>query len=123
MGIFDDIKRAVDNATKPASKPPGQAPSRSRGPAPRRGEQPPALAALDAAQRRRRETGATKKNGKKATARDLRHYESLERALVLERGAFPLDVATTRAALAARGFRPEHVEAYLASDAARKLLE
>ena len=119
MGIFDEIKKAIDPRRPDAGRP-QQPPS----PPPSRGAAgKPGAAALDAAQKKRREKGATKKNGKKATMRDLRHYESLERSLVLEAGAFPLDAASTRAALARRGFDPQHVEAYLASDAARKLLE
>ena len=125
MGIFDDIKRLVDTATKPTqpgapARPPPAQPS--RGAATASGAKPH-VAALEAAQKRRREKGATKKNGKKATPRDLKHYEALERALVLKSGQFPMDAAATRAALQARGFDAQHVEAYLASDAARRLLE
>jgi hypothetical protein len=117
MGIFDEIKRAIDPRRPDAGRPaPAPSPASGRG-----GK--PGVAALEAAQQKRRAKGATKKNGKPATTRDLRHYETLERSLVLRSGAFPLDAATTRAELLRRGFDPQHVEAYLASDAARKLLE
>lgn len=120
MGIFDEIKRAVDIATKPTARPNASRGERSSAPPP---PPRPGVAALEAAQKRRRERGTTKANGKKATPRDLSHYEHLERALVLQAGRFPLDAATTRQTLLARGFEPAHVEAYLSSDAARKLLE
>lgn len=120
MGIFDEIKRAVDIATKPTSRTNSSRGGRSpTPPTPPR----PGVAALEAAQKRRRERGATKANGKKATPRDLSHYEHLERTLVLDAGRFPADAAATRQALLSKGFQPAHVEAYLSSDAARKLLE
>lgn len=120
MGIFDNIKRAVDAAARP-TQPDGRAPPASAS-RPAAGASS-AKAALESAQKRRRAAGVTRNNGKPATKRALAHYESLERALVLGGVAMPLDPVAVRAELVRRGFDAAHVEAYLRSDAARKLLE
>lgn len=119
MGIFDEIRKLVDSATKPASRTPAHAP-RGSAPAPAAGPK----GALQQAQQRRRASGGIRGNdGRTLTARRLSKYEGLERAVVADAGSFPWTDAQARAALAHRGFDPAHVDAYLRSPAARRLLE
>lgn len=119
MGIFDvfkDILKAADRPNTPARR------SNTMGsrapPPPKR----PELAALEDAQRRRAAEGFERKNGKRATKRNVSNYERLERSLALETGKFPWDDADVQRHLVAKGFDLAHVKAYLSSPAARKLL-
>lgn len=121
MGIFDDIRKAIGGAAPPSQ------PSRAPTPPPSRPGAPAASSAaaqsLKAAQDARRGQPMKRlKTGKPLSAYRLKQYERLERSVVMQTGAFPLDAARVRHALAAKGFRAEDVEAYLRSDAARKLL-
>ena len=114
MGIFDDIRKMVT----------GNAPAPSRAPAPQPQGAKPAATGLPAAQKKRRAGGEVRgADGKVLTDRRLKKYESLERAIVAEAGAFPFTTQQARDALARRGFHEAHVQAYLASPAARRLLE
>lgn len=120
MGIFDEIRKIVDTAGKPST--PTRAPGHAH-PAGHRPASSPAQAGLRDAQQRRRAAGVQRANGKPATPRKLNNYERLERQIAADAGAFPFTSEQARQALAARGFDAAHVEAYLRSPAARKLLE
>lgn len=118
MGIFDDIKRIVTGNTP---RPARDAPPARHAPPTRSSAQ---ATGLPAAQKKRRASGEVRGvDGKVLTDRRLKKYESLERAIVADAGAFPWSSVQARAALARRGFDAQHVEAYLASPAARRLLE
>ena len=121
MGIFDEIRKIVDTATGAGrtSQPPARPPASSR-----TASGDPRVAALLQAQEKRRAKGDLRGlDGKTLTRRRLEKYERIERTLVADTGAFPWTDEQARASLARMGFRPEHVEAYLRSPAARRLVE
>ena len=122
MGIFDEIRKLVDSASKPAPQRAPPTPSSGARPA-----TPPAgsgaKGALQQAQQRRRAGEVKGNDGKTLTKRRFGKYESLERAVVADAGAFPWSDEQVRAALARQGFDAAHVAAYLRSPAARRLLE
>lgn len=115
MGIFDDIKKALGAAGGKPGTPAGARP----GSKPRA----PHEEALAAAQGKRRAAGVTRASGKRASRGKTGGYEHLERQVMLATGKFPWTSNEVRDALRAKGFDPDHVEAYLRSPAARKLLE
>lgn len=107
MGIFDDIRKALGGAREP--------------PAPARPG--PHEANLKSAQQKRRAAGVERASSKRASEGKIGSYERLERHLALALGKFPWTSSEARDALRAKGFDPDHAEAYLRSPAARKLLE
>lgn len=129
MGIFDDIKKAIRDVAEQGQAPQrGPAASRApHSPPPREPSVPASTSAahqaLKAAQDKRRQLPLTRlKTGKPLSQYRLARYEHLERILVMKAGAFPLDEERIRAALRSGGFDAAHVDAYLRSDAARRLL-
>ncbi|HEV8361059.1 MAG TPA: hypothetical protein VGR28_11450 [Candidatus Thermoplasmatota archaeon] len=85
-------------------------------------EQRAARAALEQAQHRRRAHPPVRPNGRVVTQARLRHYEHLERKILVEVGRFPWGTDEARLRLQEKGFDPKAVEAYLASEAVRALL-
>lgn len=78
--------------------------------------------AMDAALANRRMGLPPLRRGKPLSAYRLRQYERLERMVTVTVGRFPWSSEEARRALLAKGFNAREVEAYLASDAARRLL-
>ena len=80
--------------------------------------------ALAAAQERRR-AGAplTGNRGTPLGPNRFGGYERLERQIVVRTGRFPWTNGEAQQALSARGFAAKDVEAYLRSDAAKRLLQ
>lgn len=116
MGLFDNIRDALTGKGGPLAPRDTSRPSRPP-PSP-----DPAQQNLADAQRKRAAAGVARANGRPATKRNLRTYEQVERHLANAIG-FPWTSAEAERALLARGFNPAHVRAYLASPAARRLLE